>query len=151
MLHKSDYVESGVPLINPADIAGCKVNTKKLKTVSASTADRLAPYRLAVGDVIIGRRGEMGRAAEITSMESQWLCGTGCFFVTPLSVLAPCYLVFLLQSPYLKEALLSGSVGTTMNNLNHQILGNLLIPLPPVYEQEKIIEKYNLICSTIDG
>ena len=142
MLHKEDYTPSGVPLVNPANITnGCIISTK-LKYVSPMTAQRLESYRLHPGDVIIGRRGEMGRSAVVQSSQGEWLCGTGCFFVTPCSALAPEYLVFLLGSPYVKSVLMAASVGTTMNNLNHSILGDILIPLPPFDEQLRIMKKY---------
>ena len=84
----------------------------------------------------------MGRSAVVLSNQSEWLCGTGCFFVTPCSILNPEYLVFLLGSPYVRSVLIAESVGTTMNNLNHNILGDILIPLPPFNEQIKIMRKY---------
>ena len=128
MLHKEDYVPSGVPLVNPANITnGCIISTR-LKYVSSTTAQRLESYRLHPGDVIIGRRGEMGRSAVVQSSQSEWLCGTGCFFVTPCSALAPEYLVFLLGSPYVKSVLMAESVGTTMNNLNHSTVNHPLTP-----------------------
>lgn len=111
---------------------------------------QLSSYLLHQGDVIIGRRGEMGRSAAIDMHKEGWLCGTGCFFVTPLSVLSPDYLVFFLKSPYAKALLTENSVGTTMNNLNHTILGNMLIPLPPVSEQLAIMSQYDIINSIID-
>ena len=142
MLHKEDYTPSGVPLVNPANITnGCIISTK-LKYVSPMTAQRLESYRLHPSDVIIGRRGEMGRSAVVQSSQGEWLCGTGCFFVTPCSALAPEYLVFLLGSPYVKSVLMAASVGTTMNNLNHSVLGDILIPLPPFDEQLRIMKKY---------
>ena len=142
MLHKDDYTLSGVPLVNPANITnGCIISTR-IKYVSLSTAKRLESYSLHPGDVIIGRRGEMGRSAVVQPSQGEWLCGTGCFFVTPCSALAPEYLVFLLGSPYVKSVLMEKSVGTTMNNLNHSILGDILVPVPPFNEQLKIMKKY---------
>ena len=142
MLHKEDYTLSGVPLVNPANITDGYIISTKLKYVSPTTAQRLKSYSLHPGDVIIGRRGEMGRSAVVLSTQSEWLCGTGCFFVTPCSILKPEYLVFLLGSPYVRSVLIAESVGTTMNNLNHNILGDILIPLPPFNEQIKIMRKY---------
>ena len=142
MLHKEDYTLSGVPLVNPANITDGYIISTKLKYVSPTTAQRLKSYSLHPGDVIIGRRGEMGRSAVVLSTQSEWLCGTGCFFVTPCSILNPEYLVFLLSSPYVRSVLIAESVGTTMNNLNHNILGDILIPLPPFNEQIKIMRKY---------
>ena len=151
MLHKNDYTFEGVPIINPADIKDGEISSAKIKKVSHETAQRLSSYMLHLGDVIIGRRGEMGRSAAIDAQQEGWLCGTGCFYVTPLSVLSSDYLVFFLKSPYAKALLTDNSVGTTMNNLNHSILGNMLIPLPPVSEQKKIIFQYNTICTILDA
>ena len=142
MLHKDDYTEKGIPIVNPANIADRRVIEYKIKRVSNETADRLKSYMLHSGDVIIGRRGEMGRSAVVLPQQEGWLCGTGCFYVTPLSGLSPEYLSFLLSIPYIRNALTDNSVGTTMNNLNHNILGDLLIPLPPVNEQIQIMQQY---------
>ena len=151
MLHKNDYTFEGVPIINPADIKDREISSTKIKKVSYETAQRLSSYMLHFGDVIIGRRGEMGRSAAIDTQQEGWLCGTGCFYVTPLSELSPNYLVFFLKSPYAKTLLMDNSVGTTMNNLNHSILGNMLIPLPPITEQIKIISQYEAILSIFDA
>ena len=151
MLHKDDYTPVGVPIINPADIKDGIISSAKIKKVSPETAQRLSSYILHLGDVIIGRRGEMGRSASIDIQQEGWLCGTGCFYVTPISVLSSDYLVFLLKSPYAKALLMENSVGTTMNNLNHSILGNLLIPLPPLAQQGKIISQYDTIIALMES
>ena len=147
MLHKSDYTDTGIPIINPANIINGNINSNKIKRVSERTAEQLISYKFQSGDVIIGRRGEMGRSAAVTNDQAGWICGTGCFYVTPLSLLHPDYLVFLLSSPYVKMALTENSVGTTMNNLNHNILGKLLVPIPPKDEQLRIILQYKKIIS----
>ena len=151
MLHKEDYTPSGVPLVNPANITHGYIINTRLKYVSPTTAQRLESYRLYPGDVIIGRRGEMGRSAVVQPSQGEWLCGTGCFFVTPCPALASEYLVFLLGSPYVKSALMAKSVGTTMNNLNHSILGDILIPLPPFNEQLRIMKKYVEATTPLDA
>ena len=149
MLHKEDYTQNGIPLINPANIINGQISEIGIKHVSNSTAQRLSSYRLDVGDVVIGRRGEMGRSAVIKQKHDHWLCGTGCFYVTTGEGFIPDYLVFLLKAPYLQSALLEKSVGTTMNNLNHSILSELLIPLPPVPEQIRIMKEYEYVCSLL--
>ena len=135
-LHKSDYVSEGIPVVNPADIIQGHVVAGKM--VSPLTRDRLSSYVLASGDFIIGRRGEMGRAAIITDDEDGWLCGTGCFFAHMPQRVIPNYWRLLFSSPLVVNQLESKSVGTTMKNLNLDILGNLLIPIPPHSEQARI-------------
>ena len=151
MVHKEDYVESGIPIVNPANIIHGNISSEKIKKVSNATANRLSSYKLKTFDIIIGRRGEMGRSAVVESHQEGWLCGTGCFFVTPSKLLLPQYLVFLLNSPFVKAALTKNSVGTTMNNLNHNILQSLLIPVPPINEQKKIMTNYQESTAILDG
>lgn len=77
MLHKSDYISGGVPVINPQHIKSGKILLSASVTVSEEKARDLSAYRLQTNDIIMGRRGEMGRAAAITDVENGWLCGTG--------------------------------------------------------------------------
>lgn len=80
LLHKSDYVEDGIPLVNPAHITETGIEPDPRKTVSKTTARQLSNYIMRTRDIVIGRRGEMGRCALVTDAEDGWLCGTGSFF-----------------------------------------------------------------------
>ena len=77
MLHKADYVSGGVPVINPQHIKKLSIIRSEKVTVSQEKYVELAPYQLKENDIIMGRRGEMGRAAAITKVEAGWICGTG--------------------------------------------------------------------------
>ena len=135
-LHKSDYVTDGIPVVNPAYIVDGRAIAGKM--ITAETRQRLSSYILRSGDFVIGRRGEMGRAAIISEEEDGWLCGTGCFFAHMPEGIESDYWRLLFSSPLVVNQLESSSVGTTMKNLNLDILGNTLIPLPPQREQGAI-------------
>lgn len=141
MLHKSDYVPKGIPLVNPANIVNGKIIPSEKMMVSADTAQRLESYRLHTGMIVIGRRGEMGRCAVVGENQNGWLCGTGSFFLTPSSLLFVDYIQILFATHYAKAYLGGESVGTTMSNLNHKILSKMPVPLPPLAEQKRIVEK----------
>jgi type I restriction enzyme S subunit len=49
------------------------------------------------------------------------------------------YLAQIIQSEKVKTWLTTESVGSTMDNLNGSILGNLKVPVPPIQEQQQII------------
>lgn len=139
MLHKSDYVKNGIPLVNPANIVQGKIVPSEKMMISKDTAERLKSYILHTGMIVIGRRGEMGRCAIIGEDENGWVCGTGSFFLTPSSVLFVQYIQTLFSTQYAKKYLGGESVGTTMSNLNHNILKKMPVPLPPLAEQERIV------------
>lgn len=141
MLHKSDYVQNGIPLINPANIMHGKIIVSAKMMVSVETAKRLESYILHQGMIVIGRRGEMGRCAVITDHEEGWLCGTGSFFIKPNSHLYVYFMSMFFSTPYAKTYLSGESVGSTMSNLNHKILKRMPIPLPPLAEQKRIVAK----------
>jgi type I restriction enzyme S subunit len=82
-LHKSDYTVHGVPLVNPINIRGGCIIPDPEKSINEATKKRLSSYVLEVGDIVVGRRGEIGRCAVVGPREAGWICGTGCFFVRP--------------------------------------------------------------------
>lgn len=141
MLHKSDYVQEGIPLVNPANIINGEIVASNKMMVSAETAKRLESYTLRTGMIIMGRRGEMGRCAVVGDRENGWLCGTGSFFMMPTSCVFLRYISTLFLAPYAKGYLSGASVGTTMNNLNHKILSCMPVPLPSLAEQKRIVAK----------
>ncbi|MBK1706908.1 restriction endonuclease subunit S [Halochromatium glycolicum] len=91
LLHKSDYVEGGQPLINPANIINGIIIPDARKSVSAEALDRLSSYLLIEGDIVIGRRGEMGRCAVVDNAQAGSVCGTGCFFIRPRENVVPAF------------------------------------------------------------
>ena len=141
MLHKSDYIPKGIPLVNPANIVKGSIVASDKMMVSTETAKRLESYVLRTGMIIMGRRGEMGRCAVVSEKENGWLCGTGSFFMMPSSCVFVHYLSMFFSTPYAKTYLSGASVGTTMSNLNHKILSNMPVPLPPLAEQRRIVAK----------
>ncbi len=141
LLHKSDYVANGIPLVNPAHITEVGIEPDLRKTVSKATALRLKNYIMREGDIVIGRRGEMGRCAMVTEVEDGWLCGTGSFFIKPSSRCDTRYLVRFLRSDSCKARLEKIAGGAVMPNLSNTDLGNLTFDLPPLDRQKAIVEE----------
>lgn len=151
-LHKRDYVQGGIPLINPMhiDMEKAIITPSDNARISPETAERLSAYKLSIGDIVIARRGEMGRAATITEKEQGWLCGTGSFFLHFSSLFFNDYFINFIHTPYSKKQLGGTAVGTTMCNLNHKILSDLLIPIPPLTEQKRIVSQIEVLFAEVD-
>lgn len=141
VIHKEDYVDGGVPLINPSHMIGGRISHDPSVSVSSAMAGQLGAYRLTAGDVVLARRGEVGRYALVTEVEDGWLCGTGSFFVKLYEACNREFLGLILEDPDLRMHLLGESVGSTMTNLNQRILIETPIALPPLAEQSRIVTR----------
>jgi type I restriction enzyme M protein len=138
-LHQSDYVEDGIPVINPQNIVDGEIITSDIKMVSSETREGLKEFTVRENDIVIGRRGEMGRCAVITSEMNGWLCGTGCFVIRLKPEYDVRFAFFQIASTKVKAYLEERAVGVTMKNLNQGILSAIQIPLPPLNTQQAIV------------
>lgn len=138
-LHKSDYVENGIPLVNPINIVDGMIIPDGKKGIDEGTLARLRRFALELGDVVIARRGDMGRCAAVTSNEKNWLCGTGSMILRPTPAVLPEFLSLAIRSSYVVSFLETNSIGTTMKNLNQRTLLAAPIPIPSLQEQQAAI------------
>ncbi|MFA5108514.1 MAG: restriction endonuclease subunit S [Candidatus Micrarchaeia archaeon] len=139
-LHVEDYTTGGIPLVNPMHIINKKIVPDFNFTVSPKKYDELSNYHMKVGDIIMGRRGEMARCALVTTKEDGWLCGTGSLFIRPKNDVNSLFLLFCLTHASMKKVLENNSQGVTMSNLNLSIINNLKIIVPPRKLQNKFAE-----------
>ncbi len=138
LLHKEDYIVDGVPLVNPMHIVSGQIHVGNEQTVSEQKASTLNNYRLQTGDVVMGRRGEMGRCAIVSDAEAGTLCGTGALFFRPHpDELSSLFLASTFSSESMKRVLERLAQGVTMPNLNRTIIEGLKVALPPLDLQHR--------------
>lgn len=144
LLHREDYVLNGVPLVNPSHISEGKIVVDSELTISPKKMTELSAYVMHEGDVVLGRRGEIGRCAVVTRKEDGYLCGTGSIFIRPTEKLNSIFLYNIISSASMRKVLENSAKGITMKNLNSGIIENLKIPVPPIEIQTQfaqIVEK----------
>jgi type I restriction enzyme S subunit len=150
MIHKHDYVEAGVPLINPSHMVGGHIKEDPSVSVPVIKAEELSSYKLATGDIVMARRGEVGRCAVVTDRENGWLSGTGSFVLRFHPAMNRQFILLLFSTDTVRDYLTGNSVGTTMTNLNHGILKKMPVALPPVQEQHRIVQKVDELMALCD-
>ncbi|ODT43067.1 MAG: hypothetical protein ABS62_01185 [Microbacterium sp. SCN 70-200] len=139
-LHAEEYSAAGVPVVMPQDIGENTITTVQIARVPPTVAARLERHRLATGDIVFSRRGDVTRRALVREDSAEWLCGTGCLRVRPGSAVDSQFLSYLLGTADARDWLLGNAVGTNMLNLNTTILGRLPLNVPPRPEQQAIAE-----------
>ena len=133
LLHKEDYIEGGYALLNPSHIIDGKIAPDSKLTVSREKYEELSAYRLKAGDVVMGRRGEMGRCAVVPC--DGYLCGTGSLLIRTKGDVTADYIQKIISFPSFKKAIEDMAVGQTMPNLNVPIVSSFQIIKPPIEVQ----------------
>lgn len=148
-LHESDYVEDGIPLINPTHIGELKIKPNRKYTISKIKFEAMPQYHLKENDVILGRRGEMGRCALVTKKEDGYFCGTGSLFlrVKP-NFLESVFLTYFLNYDTTKKELEKCAKGITMANLNKNLIRDFKIIFPSISQQ--IIFKNSVLLNQLN-
>jgi type I restriction enzyme S subunit len=153
MIHKEDYVVDGIPLINPSHMVDGAIRPDPSVSISEEFAEKkLSAYRLSAGDMVLARRGEVGRYAHVSDVQDGWICGTGSFFVKLANCIDRRYLGLVFEDPGMRMHLQGESVGMTMTNLNQRILLEAPLAVPPLTEQARIVarvEELRCLCAVL--
>jgi type I restriction enzyme, S subunit len=140
-LHANEYTREGVPVIMPQDISAGRFVDENIARISTEKATELRRHRVEEGDLIFARRGDLARCATVTNREVHWLCGTGCLLMRfKQHTLLPKWLSLIYQHDVGQRQIAARAVGTTMVNLNTQLLAHLLFAFPAKREQEAIVQ-----------
>ena len=131
-LHQSDYTAEGIPVVMPKDLINFRIATDDIARIPEALCEQLSRHTLQPGDIIYGRRGDIGRRAFITVRQAGWLCGTGCLRLRPnLAVIDARYLFDALGRPETAGAIAARAQGATMPNLNSKVMASVPIVVPP--------------------
>lgn len=91
------------------------------------------------GDILISCSGSVGRCAAVTD-DNNYVMVRSAAMVSPVAI-DQLYLMYTLQSEYIQEQIRNRTKQTAQANLFQEAIRNLVIPLPPLAEQKRIVAK----------
>ena len=154
-LHKSDYVDdpTATPVVMPKDMVDGRVDPASVARVDDRVVERLSSHVLRTGDIVLGRRGEIGRRAWTGDMEDGWLCGTGSMriAISGSAELRPRFLFYYLGLPQTIGWLQGHAVGATMSNLSAGVVQQLPVRYPPTAVQDAIVQVLDAVETLIEN
>ena len=140
---EKDYVEFGVPFFGAKDMEGSVMSFDNVRYISEKKFAELGNGKLQDKDFIYLLRGSVGKCALFIADKRHQ---TG--FICAQMVIVRCinteicrYLANVLASPFYLRYIESKVTGTAVRQLPAKELGNVLIPLPPLAEQKRIVAK----------
>jgi len=135
---------SEIPFIKPADIYKNHVNysNEGLSIEGAKTSSRIAK----AGSLLMVCIGTIGKCN---------LIERDCSFNQQINSLTPClmnpdYLLLALRSNYFQKSAWAKSSSTTIPILNKGKWEKILIPIPPLDEQQRIVDRVNELMTLFD-
>ncbi len=152
-LHKEDYIRGGIPVINPQHIRGHRIHPNEHVSITTEKAAELSAYRLQENDIIMGRRGEMGRSAAVTKIATGWICGTGSILIRLRQDFDAIFYAKVLSSSAAVRYMENHAIGTTMKNLNENIVKHIPVPFITRKQQQSLtasLEAKLSICDNIE-
>ena len=146
--HKTpNYVEKGIPFLSVQNISSGKLDLSKIKYITEQEHKQLIKrIEPKIDDILLCRIGTLGKAIKITWMfEFSIFVSLGLLRVIDKNIVD--FLVMLINSPYgdkwISENKVGGGTHTFKINLNS--IPNMLLPIPPLAEQKRIVDKINEI------
>ena len=143
-LHKADYVddESATPVVMPKDMVEGKIDTSSIARIDLETVERLCAHILRAGDIVLGRRGDIGRRAWTGQVEDGWLCGTGSMRVSLNGSpdVRSRFVFYYLALPETVAWLEGHAVGATMSNLSAGVVQQLPVRFPSLLQQDHVVD-----------
>ena len=149
MLDKQKNQGDLAPYLGNANVQWGRFDLTNVKTMPMGKTDR-AKYALSHGDLIVCEGGVPGRCAIWTSNETMHyqkaLHRIRCSKRLLLNTCCELYICFLVQSHVWDSCF----TGTTIKHLPAQTLSSWLLPLPPLAEQRRIVERVNELMPLVE-
>ena len=143
-LKVEDYRPSGVPLLRGVNVNKGRFHDDDFVFIDAEVADSLSKYEADPGDIILVHRGTLGKIGLIPkdARYPRYLMGNSMLRIrTDASKLLPEYLYYWLSSAEGQHFVFSRAVQVGVPALPTPLktLRELLLPVPPIHEQEQMV------------
>ena len=109
-------------------------------------------YILQAGDILFARTGAtVGKSYLVDdAVPENAIYASYLIKVRVSNMISPQYVKYFFESGFYWEQIANNSVGVGQPNVNGSSLGNLWVPIPPIQEQRRIVDKLVSWCLMID-
>ena len=151
---KVAYADNGIGFLRAENIAGYdKLDLNNLNYVDEKSHNNfLKRSILKANDILITIAGTLGRTAVVPSEALPLNTNQAVAIVRLINckLVNVKFIIFAINSPTIKKDLLMQSVDMAIPNLSLENISNCTVPLPPLSEQERIVNAVETLFAQID-
>ena len=151
-------------ILNEEDASLYYVTVKEIttnKVIFSDSTDRITENakqiinnrsKLSKGDILFSGIGTIGKVAYVDIPTSNWDCSESVFLIKPNELETKGkYLAYILSSDIAKNQYERGAAGAIMKGVRKATLESLLIPIPSLPEQQRIVEQLDTFTNSIEN
>lgn len=146
---KKDYQSSGVPFINAGDIVDGELNEAEFNYISEEKYNALRAGKIQQGDILYCLRGSLGKTAIVHQKFKGAISSSLCILRANESLLKE-YLYYLLCSNVIGHQQILAENGSAQPNLSAASVMDYMIPLSPLAEQHRIVDRIESLFAKLD-
>ena len=142
-VHQADWRSSGIPFYRAREIALLAENgyVENELFIDEKLFQTFAKDGIpSVGDLMITAVGTLGKCYIVKEKDHFYYKDASVICFENFARISAEYIQNLLNSPYMVETIKSASTGTTVGTITMVKANEYLIPLPPLAEQQRIVE-----------
>ena len=150
---ESDYVPDGIPFFGAKDMGEKYMEYSSVRFITPQKFEELGNGKLKDGDFVCLLRGNVGKTRIYKENEKYH---TG--FICAQMLIIRCiessiqkYVYTVINSQYYCRAIESKITGTAVRQLPAKEVANILIPLPPLAEQRRIVQRIEELLPLVKG
>lgn len=145
------YTESGVSFLKAENVNGGAVDATSTRTfISKQTHDVLSRSKTKIGDVLMTIAGTIGRLGWIPEYAPEMNMNQAVAIIRPKrDIISTPYLSHVLSAGVSQGQVSTGTVKGAIPNFSLGMIKKIKIPLPPLAEQKKIVEKLDALSEKV--
>ncbi len=149
--HTPTYINEGVPFLSVKDMSSGVLNFSNTRYISLEQhkdlAKRCNPQN---GDLLLTKVGTTGIPILINTDKEFSIFVSVALIKFPKQFISGDFLVWLINSPFVKKQSADGTEGVGNKNLVLKKINNFTLLIPPLNEQKRIVEKINQLMALCD-
>jgi type I restriction enzyme, S subunit len=127
-------------IVTPKDITDGRLSDVASAWIYSEVAVRLARYKLALGDIVCVRTGELGRHTLVSSDHAGLVFSNGLLRLRSRQIADSSYLSYYLSHPAVRVWMERSATGSVIPTLSATMLGSLPVVVPPDEVQANVAE-----------